>query len=461
MKRWSLSRRLVLVLTGSLTALWLVAVIVSTAAVHHEIGEVFDSALQETAQRLLPMILDDPGEHEDGNWEHDDDHTVGGDLEYEAHEEYLIYQLRNASGKVILRSHEAPRRPFPIPLQAGFSEAGGWRFYTKAAQRQGLYIQVGEHLEHRIEAVTESLSWMIAPLIVLIPMAGLAIFWTVRRSLGPIGAAREAIRARSGTNLEPVPDTEMPDELAPIVQDVNRLIERLAQALESERGFTANSAHELRTPVATALAQAQRLEAKLAGTPHQNRVEQLVGTLRKHGNLVEKLLQLARADAGIALSREPVDVYPVLETIMDEFMRHSETGKRIRFDGGQKQTLTARTDLDALGIALRNVIENALTHGDPYGTVEIAIDESGAIHVVNQGAVVPKEQLRRLTQRFERGHTKSAGSGLGLAIADTIMSQAGGSLSLYSPARGKPDGFEAVCYLTTPADTTEKTDASR
>lgn len=470
MTSWSLSRRLVLRLTVSLTALWLVAVVAVTAVVYHEIGELFDSALQETAQRLLPLTVyevrrhrgqrishsdrddhrrgdnrrDDDRDHE----EHDDEErVVGGELEYEAHEEHLIYQLRDASGRVLLRSHDAPQSPFPAQLRRGFAEWDGWRSYTEAALGKTLYIQVAEPIAHRVDAVGESLAWLTAPLLLLVPMAGWTIFRTVRRSLAPIGAVRESIGTRNGVNLEPVLHTDMPDELAPIVADVNRLIERLAQALESERGFAANSAHELRTPVAAALAQAQRLETEVDGTAHQARVASLVGTLRKLGNLVEKLLQLARADAGIALSREPVDLSRLVGIVVDEFSRRSALAQRIRFEPDRSRKLIGKTDPDALGIVLRNVIENALTHGAQDGEVAVAVADGGAISIINQGPVIPAEQLPDLVQRFERAGATAAGSGLGLAIADTIMRQAGGSLRLYSPARDRPDGFEVELSL--------------
>ena len=108
---------------------------------------------------------------------------------------------------------------------------------------------------------------------------------------------------------------------------------------------------------------------------------------------------------------------------------------------------TARADRDAIGIALRNVIENALLYGANNTPVEVWVDAAHSIHVANEGAVVETSKLAKLTQRFQRGGDGADGSGLGLAIADTIMQQSGGGLSLHSPAIGRDGGFEAVLHL--------------
>lgn len=460
---WSIARRLISVLTIVIAVLWLIAVVAAAVIVNHEINEVFDSALQETAQRMLPLVVhdfeeaghndgDDDEEDDDDDSDGDDDEESGGELilenlEFPEHEEYLIYQVRDTAGRVLLRSHDAPETPFPIALRHGHGEADGWRFFTESYPPAGLFIHVGEPLEHRREVVVETLTWLAAPLGLLIPLAGIVIFWIVRRSLAPVGAVRTALAARGGADLSPISHDAMPEELAPIVQDMNHLLGRLGQALDSERAFAANSAHELRTPVAAALAQTQRLAAEFEGKPQLARIDQIAATLRRLGDLVEKLLQLSRAEAGIALSRDPVDVMPALRLVIEEFTRRGDGGERLRFDDGGRQRLLARIDIDAFGIVLRNLIDNALRHGPEGGKVAVSLDDSGVLHVFNDGAVVPPERLARLTDRFERGDAAASGSGLGLAIVETILAQSGGRLDLHSPARGREGGFEAVLRL--------------
>lgn len=440
-RRWSLARRLTSSLGLGLAALWFAAAAASVLVARHELNEAFDSALQETAQRLLPLALDDLREISEADGraiEHD---------EVRQHDEYLVYQLRGADGRILLRSHDAPAGPFPLALKPGFAEAGGWRAYTEAGARGRVFLQVAEPSEHRDEALGEILLWLIAPLGLLVPLAGLIIGVVVRRGLAPMTTVREAIRERGSSDLNPIPDSGLPTELAPIVDDVNRLMGRLSKALESERSFAANSAHELRNPVAAALAQLSRLSAELRGTPAAERADRIGAVLRGLGRTVEKLLQLSRAEAGIALRREPVDLVQVADLLVEEFQRSPVHGGRLRLRLDTEADMVVRGDADMLGIALRNLIENALVHGAAEAPVDVIISAGGDIHVVNDGPVVPPDRLQALTGRFQRGASRGSGSGLGLAIADTIARQAGGSLRLLSPATGRAAGFEAILHV--------------
>jgi two-component system OmpR family sensor kinase len=446
---WSLSRRLVVSLTLSLGTLWLVAAGLASWAAVHETNEVFDSALQETAQRLLTLAVDDIDDLIDDR-DHDRDHDdfeVQDTLPAPDHKEYLTYQFRDRSGRVLLRSHDAPEAPFPVPLAHGFAESAGQRVYTEPSPDGALFIQVAEKESHRYHALLHGVASLIIPLLLLLPLAGLIIWRTVARGVRPLRALREEIAARGGSNLAPLPGTGLPDELTPIVRDVNRLIERLGSALEAERAFAANSAHEMRTPVAATLAQVQRLGAELAGSPQQTRIQAIEDSLRRLASLVAKLLQLSRADSGVAATSEAADLLPIMELVIDEFARMPATAGRIDFQPGATDRMAAQIDIDAFAIVFRNLLENALLHGERTQPVRISIAGDRGIHVASGGPPVPPDVLHRLTQRFVRGDTAAGGSGLGLAIAEKILRQAGGKLELHSPALGRADGFEAVIRL--------------
>jgi len=439
---WSLSRRLIVSLTISLGALWLIAAALASWAAVHETNEIFDSALQETAQRLLALAaddIDDLTESRDGkSFEVDDAVPMPG------HDEYLVYQFRDRQGRVLLRSHDAPEAPFAVPLAHGFADLAGQRVYTEVSPDGGLIIQVAEKQAHRFRALLRGLLSLILPLLLLPPIAGLIIWRAVARSIRPLRALREEIAVRGGSNLEPLPEAGLPNELTPIVRDVNRLIERLESTLEAERAFAANSAHEMRTPVAAALAQVQRLGAELAGTPQQPRIQAIEDALRRLASRVTKLLQLARADSGVAVTSESADLIPIMALVIDEFARMPGFVGRIAFAPGPDARLAARIDIDAFAIVFRNLLENALLHGDRAQPVQVSIAADRSIHIANGGPVIPPDVLRRLTQRFVRGRTSAEGSGLGLAIAEKILDQAGGTLELHSPALGRTEGYEAV-----------------
>jgi two-component system OmpR family sensor kinase len=443
MSSWSMSRRLIGTFVVLIGGIWLVGVGIAAIAIHHEIDEVFDASLQETAQRLFPLALYDIGEAAEGE---EEEIRRLADLFQEAEhkESYLHYQIRTPDGRVMLRSHGAPVEPFPVPLKEGFFDDGTRRYYTEGSPGKGVFVQVAEVPEEREEAIEAIWLGLSAPLVALLPIAAFIIYWTVRSATRPIIAVQHQIGMRSGENLDPIDSHGLPIELAPIVHDINRLLERLKAALEAERSFAANSAHELRNPVAAARAQAEVIAENLRGSPDADRATQLIDMLGRVSNRLEKMLQLARTEAGLGLDRTDTDLVAVTRLVVADYERRPQLAERVVFDPGADE-VTVAIDPDALGIALQNLIDNALAHGSPDTPVSVAIGPGLSVHVVNEGPVVSADELAALTKRFERGGaTRAPGIGLGLSIVDQIMRQAGGRLELASPALGQKDGFEAT-----------------
>ena len=269
----------------------------------------------------------------------------------------------------------------------------------------------------------------------------------VRYTLRPVLVFQGEIEARGRGDLSPVNATALPAELGPMAGAVNRLIARLQRALDAERGFAASSAHELRTPVAAALAQTQRLIAETPDGPPRDRAHKVEAALRQLSLLSEKLLQLAKAEGGGLLAEEPQDLARVLGFVLDDFRRDPDLAARLHLALPPRGVLLSRMDADAFAILARNLIENASRHGAADRPVHVALTADGLFRVTNDSALVPPDVMRRLKQPFERGATRAAGSGLGLAIAETIAVGAGTSLELMSPIAGQPSGFEARVQL--------------
>ena len=251
------------------------------------------------------------------------------------------------------------------------------------------------------------------------------------------------IGALHASNLAPIGDAGLPRELLPIAHAVDGLIARVAATLEAERAFAANSAHELRTPLAGSLAQTQRLIEELEGQPSLGRARQAEASpLVRLRAMADKLLQLS-ARRRIAASAAPVDLIPALRLLVEDARRRG-VGQDIGLAAAPSAQLVAAIDLDAFGIAVRNLLENARLHGREPVTVSVS---NGVIDIANAGPIVSPGVLAKLKTRFVRGNSGSSGSGLGLAIADTIIRQAGGTLDLISPAPGREDGFCARIVL--------------
>ena len=261
----------------------------------------------------------------------------------------------------------------------------------------------------------------------------------------PVRAFRDAIAVRGGGDLAPVPAVGLPAEIEPVAGAVNALMDRLRRTLEAERSFTANAAHELRTPLAAALAQTQRLIAETDEGAARDRHRDIEAALKRLARLSEKLMQLARAEGGRLRAERAMDIAPVLGMVVDELRGGGgPAGSRSGIPDG---AILSDMDPDAFAILARNLIENALDHGASDEPVRVALTRDGVLRVTNGGPSVPPETLSRLSRRFERGRTAADGSGLGLAIADTIARGAGARLVLHSPAPGHTDGFEAILSL--------------
>lgn len=437
----SLIRALMLALTGAIIVFWLGAIGLSILVMPHEMDEIFDSALQETAERLLALAADDIQSRlkaDDGIIT--DPHSSGG-------REYLTYQVRLASGTVLLRSKDAPTAPFDVPLKEGFHDTETRRIYTAVSTDNLLFLQAADRFSNRREAVRESAVTMLIPLAVLVPVSILAIWLVVGRALRPVETLRVSISQKDGGNLAPLEGGGLPRELKPITHSVNLLLQRLRAALDAEREFTANSAHELPTPLAGALAQTQRLLEELPSGAWKRRVRNIEGALVNLVHLAEKLLQLARTDSGIGMQATSVDIRDLLNMIVRDHQRSTELQGRLLYVDEAEVPLLRTVDVDAFGIVMRNLIENALVHGDPSEPVMVLIDNDGIIRVLNEGATIESNDLNALKKRFYRGKTAASGSGLGLPIADRIVKQMGGVLQLRSPAVGRATGFEARITL--------------
>ena len=433
----SLTRRLIWTLIAGAVALWLLSAGLAVTSLRGQLNAAFDSGLQETAERLLPLALDGLGEVGDGD--SDGDHAIP--LYDEAGKEYLVYQVRLASGTIVLRSHDAPSAPLAAPLAPGFVDAPPWRVFTLATSDGSAFIQAAEPIAHRTDTLLGAIVALILPIAIFVPLAIAGIALAVRSGLKPVRAFAERVGARQTSNLSPVGDAGLPSELKPIARAVDDLILRVSAALESERAFAANSAHELRTPIAGSLAQTQRLIAELDGQPSQPRARQIETGLQRLAQLAEKLLQLSRADAGIARASGPIDLGPAVNLVVGDIRRGMTDPDRLKLT--VEAPPQAAIDLDAFGIALRNLVDNALRHGDPNSEVAV-VARSGSITVNNGGPLISPERLATLTQRFVRGASTASGTGLGLAIVETIMQQSGGKLHIASPAPGRNDGFSAT-----------------
>lgn len=416
---WRLERRLRARLAALLLLAWALGTGLALYSVREETDEVLDSALTETAQLLLDLP--------DAAFE------AGGEARmpqgFGPHREYLVYQVFDVQGQMRRRSHQAPPQALVPPQVRGLSEQGPWRVSAQAdGQRR---VLVAEPLAHRREVVWETCLWLLLPLLLVLPLGALGLHLVLRGVFGSLRPARQALDRR-----EALPLQGMPDELLPLLRAVNEMRERLQAQVEAERSFSARMAHELRTPLAAARAHGQRLLGEADAQKARQHVQALLRQIDRVTALASRLLQLARVDAGLALRREAVDLRLLARLVLDEFAADGQAGRLTLH--AEAEDCVVQADLDALGIALRNLLDNALRHGGPAARVELFV-EPRALRVRDDGPGLSPQALSEL----EAGQLPAPGrSGLGLPLVRRIAEQSGARLSLRSPLQ-QGRGFEA------------------
>ncbi|MBX4941099.1 sensor histidine kinase [Rhizobium binae] len=446
----SLQTRLALALGLSVTLLWLAAAAVTAHRLGGQMEEVFDDGLKATAQRILPIARHDLREDHQGrdatdyddNGEDDDgDGRIGREARYG---EDVSFIVREQTGQVLLGSKGADASIFPPFTKRGFLRTATHQLYYDTSFDGKLTIAVAEPLDHRTELSRKMLLGLVLPLIVVIPLSLLAIYLAVRRSLRPVRALRQELANRGAQDLSPVTDSGLPTELLPISAGVNQLLDRLTAAFHAERAFAANAAHELRTPVAGAIAQAQRIRSETKEKLTSQRAAEIETTLKRLMRVSEKLMQLARAEGGRLQSDEPSDLRTVLQMVLQDFARAGEGRISLRVP---QAPVLSMLDPDAVGILCRNLIENALKHGALDGKVEVSLQLGGLLSVANDGPILPPDAIDRLMRRFERGNVEIGGSGVGLAIVKAIADRIGADVTIVSPRPARNEGVQVEIKL--------------
>lgn len=417
----SLRGDLTLGLGLGLTLLWLLAMLGAWLILREEMAEVYDSLMIETADRLLPLTHDRP-----------EDDPAADRAGRAGDEALLTWVLRDAGGAVVRRSGGAADAVFAVAPAEGFSTIGDYRHFLRI--EGGLGLNVASPLQERREAARGILLSLLVPALVLLPLSLIGIAWFTRRSFRGVTALSLEVAGRAPDDLRPLATPGLQAELLPIRDAVDRLMSSLNAALAAERAFSANAAHELRTPIAATLAHVQRLLAETPDGPVHDRARTIEAELRRVTRLVEKLLHLARAES-TPRTEQAIDAVPILQMVagdLDVPLAVPETAVPVWIDA------------DALAILARNLVENAVVHGRD---ARVLLSADGWLRVVNAGPVVAPGALPDLTRRFERAGSVGPGSGLGLAIVAAICRSYGLDLGLSSPAQGQPDGFEAWLRL--------------
>ncbi|WP_313706154.1 ATP-binding protein [Massilia sp.] len=414
----SLRRRLLLAIVSASVVLWLASLGIVTAIAWQETNEVFDDALEEAGYLILAATTD---WHERGLPPRP---GAGGAPARKVDMQYQVV----SGGRVIQRTGEAPLDPFVRGFHDddGFAEprvdGERWRVFVVRDAARGIEVQVGQQLDQRFDILEELAESLWLPVLGILAVLALSCWLLIGRVLRPLRRTASMIAAKTPDDLAQVPLAGQPRELLPIVQALNGVLARLDAALQAERRFTADAAHELRTPLA-----GLHMHVQLLGRQHPELAapfRKLRQDIARSTALVDSLLTLARLDP---LAREQLQVQPVALAPLFEQVLAAHTPDAQR----RGIALSLRCDLESveadprmLEIALRNLLDNALRYCPDGSRIEIAAlhhADRSRISVRDDGPGVDEASRARLSERFFRVLGQGQpGSGLGLSIVRRI-----------------------------------------
>src|ERR1700754_686484 len=347
-------------------------------------------------------------------------------------DEGIVLQIWNRNGVLMYYSH--PRAPLAPRAELGFStertERGDWRVYGAIVGDN--VVQLAQPLSVRNRLAANVALRTLWPLIVLLPLLGVAVWAVVGRGLAPLRRVTGALDTRHPEALDPLPDARLPLEVRPLVRALNGLLERLAAALDTQKAFVADAAHELRTPLAAVQIQAQLVARAHDDAERSEALVDLQAGVTRATRLAEQLLALARAEPDGREAAKPVDLDALLH---DCVMAYTPLAGKRGVDLGIERNETAhvRGDPEALRVLFNNLIDNATKYTPSGGRVDVCVfmkDGHPVVKIGDSGPGIPLEERTRVFDRFyrvgegaNRVRTDIAGSGLGLAIVRRIALQ--------------------------------------
>ncbi len=429
----SLRLRLVLLLSAGLGMAWLVAAWFTHLESREEINSLFDAQLAQSAQVLLGTTHHELHER----IEREDDEVL---VSHE-YEQKLAFQILDEKD-LLLRSTVAPETAMASDKE-GYSETivngESWRVLTRWDARHEFMIQVAEPLAGRESLARHITLKMLLPTFVVLPVLALLIWIGVGAGLRPLQQLRQEIKRRTANRLEPVAMIGVPEEVAPLVLALNDLFDRLQQAFEGEQRFTADAAHELRTPLAALKTQAQVALRSTDETERRIALNNVLRGVDRSTRLVEQLLTLARVDPETAATDyKQVDLHGLAAKVVADLEPLAHT-KQIEIALEESSACSVLGDDVQLGLLLRNLLDNAIRYTPAGGHVTLTLRDSNGVtlEICDTGPGIPETEREQVLQRFYRiSGSGEEGSGLGLSIARRIAELHGARLELHENDAG-------------------------
>jgi two-component system sensor histidine kinase QseC len=421
MRLASLQGRLLAVALALTAAVWAAAAVAVWRDASHELDELLDGHLAQAASILVAQQAH----------EFDDEDDLPTDAPaLHRYAPRVAFQVWH-EGRLTMHSRQLSTAPLGTQAE-GFEtrtiDGVEWRVFAARGAEHDIRVYVGERTDSRASILRSVLRGSLGPLLVALPLLGALLWWAVRWGLQPLRRLGQAVGQRDPQALQPIAlaaagDT-LPAEIAPVVAALNTLFERIAGLIDTERRFTADAAHELRTPIAAIRAQAQ--VALGAGIDTAERTAALQGTLvgcDRAARLVDQLLTLARLETDGEVARESVDLVRVARDVMAGLAPQALARRQeLSLDGASSAVVPGVPLL--IAVLVRNLVDNALRYSPDGARVQVEVTTGpghATLRVQDSGPGLADAERARLGERFFRVlGTGSPGSGLGWSIVRRI-----------------------------------------
>ncbi len=387
-----------------------------------EADVIFDYQMQQMAQSLRPGFP--VGDGLGGPFASGDDENFD-----------FVIQVWTADGLRVFQS--TPRAELPQRAVLGFStvQARGtaYRVFSVAAGTQ--VIQVAQDLAARRDMAGTLALRTVSPMLLMVPLLMLVVWWVVSASLAPVARVRQQVATRQADELNELSEDDLPDEIHPLVHELNLLFYRVRQAFEAQKNFVADAAHELRSPLAALKLQVQGLRRAADEATRELAISRLNAGIDRATRLVEQLLVLARQQSSPALGANTaaVDLTALARGVLADAAA-AALSRQIDLGLVQADQSVVLGQEEALRILIRNLLDNAIKYTPVGGTVNLALRRAAGqtqLTVDDSGPGIAAENRKRVFDRFYRiAGSETGGSGLGLAIVKTIADLHQATLSI-------------------------------
>jgi two-component system sensor histidine kinase QseC len=420
----SLQGRLLALVLGLVAGVWVATAALTWRDVSHELDELLDSHL---AQAAALLVARQAGEIED------DDHGIDAPSLHR-YAPQVAFQVFH-EGRLALRSSNAPALPMLAvtpQTEDGFLtvDMGGarWRVFATRGNERDTQVFVGEQVESRQAILRAVLRSVLTPMLFALPLLALAAWWAVRQGVAPMRALGRTLAQRQPQALQPIAVDGAPSEMTPMLEALNGLFQRIADLMASERRFTADAAHELRTPIAAIRTQAQVALASAETAERTHALQATVQGCDRATRLVAQLLTLSRLESGNAQALGRLDLGGVVrQVVADVAALALDKDQTIELDADRPCSIDA--DATLLAVLVRNLVDNAIRYSPAGARVTVAIQGSNdgvRLTVDDSGPGMSAADIEHLGERFFRViGSGQPGSGLGWSIARRIAAVLG------------------------------------